>query len=74
MLSDMHKELGQPPVMLLDFWPISPPMVLVSSHEVAEQIAKISKEFQYSVPKAPSVERMVHLIGPNSLLFKQVTQ
>ncbi|KAG8157057.1 hypothetical protein KVR01_013047 [Diaporthe batatas] len=58
--------------MLLDNWPVVPPMVVITSHEVAEQISKPSKYFpQYGVPKAPSVDRIVSLIGPNSILFKQ---
>lgn len=59
--------------MLLDNWPVVPPMVVVTSHEVAEQVSKPSKYFpQYSAPKSPSVDRIVNLIGPNSILFKQV--
>lgn len=68
----MHEELGKPPIMLVDNWPIVPPMVIVASHEVAEQISRPSKDFQYSAPKSRSVDRIMNLIGPNSILFKQV--
>lgn len=68
----MHRALGQPPIMLVDNWPIVPPMVVVASHDVAEQISKSSDKFQYSAPKSSSVDRIVNLIGPNSILFKQV--
>jgi hypothetical protein len=60
--------------MLLDNWPVVSPMVVIASHEVAEQVSKSSKYFpQYSAPKSPSVDQIVSLIGPNSILFKQVT-
>lgn len=69
----MHEALGKPPIMLLDNWPVVPPMVVIASHEVAEQVSKPSKYFpQYSATKSPSVDRIVSLIGPNSILFKQV--
>ncbi|KAG8425928.1 hypothetical protein J3459_008622 [Metarhizium acridum] len=57
--------------MLLDNWPIVPPMVIVANHEVAEQISRPSADFPYSAMKSPSVDRIVDLIGPNSILFKQ---
>lgn len=72
IFADMHETLGKPPIMLVDNWPIVPPMVIVASHEVAEQISRSSKDFQYSAPKSPSVDRIMDLIGPNSILFKQV--
>ncbi|KAK8131103.1 hypothetical protein PG984_007541 [Apiospora sp. TS-2023a] len=37
VLSEMNRELGDPPVMMVDNWPIFPKMVVVRSHEVAEQ-------------------------------------
>ncbi|KAH0592277.1 hypothetical protein MHUMG1_10023 [Metarhizium humberi] len=57
--------------MLLDNWPIVPPMVVVANHEVAEQVSRSSADFPYSVMKSPSVDHIVDLIGPNSILLKQ---
>uniref|UniRef100_A0A1Y1MQQ1 Cytochrome P450 n=1 Tax=Photinus pyralis TaxID=7054 RepID=A0A1Y1MQQ1_PHOPY len=71
IISEMHEALGKPPIMLLDNWPIVPPMVVVANHEVAEQVSRSSADFPYSVMKSPSVERIVDLIGPNSILLKQ---
>ncbi|KUI65559.1 hypothetical protein VM1G_01238 [Cytospora mali] len=71
ILADMREALGNPPILLVDNWPIVPPMVVVASHEVAEQVSRPSKNSQYSVPKLPSVDRIVDLIGPNSILLKQ---
>ncbi|KAK6214427.1 hypothetical protein LQW54_004334 [Pestalotiopsis sp. IQ-011] len=72
IFAEMHQALGKPPIMLVDNWPIVPPMVIVASHEVAEQVSKPSNHFPlYSAPKSPSVDRIVDLIGQNSILFKQ---
>ncbi|KAI0399829.1 cytochrome P450 [Xylaria palmicola] len=70
IIDEMHRALGQPPVMLLDSWPIAPPMVVVASHEVAEQISRASNHLPYSVPKAPSAEGIANLIGRDSILVK----
>lgn len=68
----MHEELGRPPVFVLDNRPAVPSMVIVASHEVAEQISRSSNVFPHSVPKSPSTERIMDLIGPRSILLKQV--
>ena len=68
----MHRALGQPPIMLVYNWPAVPPMVVIASHEVAEQVSKPSNTFQYSAPKSWSVDRLVDLIGSKSIMFKQV--
>jgi cytochrome P450 len=69
----MSKALGQPPLMLIDLRPIRPPMVIVGSHEIAEQISKASKLFPYSIPKMPQgYDHMVHIIGPTSILASDV--
>ncbi|KAK8004008.1 hypothetical protein PG989_003727 [Apiospora arundinis] len=56
MLLDMNRALGQPAIMLVDNWPVVPPMVVVASHHVAEQISKPSNTFPYSAPKSWSYE------------------
>lgn len=68
----MHEALGKPPFFLVDNRPIVPPMIIVASHEVAEQISRPSKDFPYSVTKSSSVDRISDLIGPSSILLKQV--
>ncbi|KAI1428990.1 cytochrome P450 [Xylaria sp. FL1777] len=61
--------LGQPPLMLMDLRPFGPAMVIVRSHEIAEQISKASKPFPYSLPKVPQVRgHLVHLAGETSIL------
>ncbi|KAK4184333.1 putative sterigmatocystin biosynthesis P450 monooxygenase stcS [Podospora australis] len=72
VLYDMQKDLGSPPIMLLDTRPIFQyPMVVISSHEVAEQVSKSSKLFPWSTPKSPTFSEFVHLIGPRSILTRE---
>ncbi|KAK8085720.1 hypothetical protein PG997_006991 [Apiospora hydei] len=71
IFSEMNRALGDPPLMIVDNWPIFPTLAIIRSHEVAEQITKPSNRFPYSVPKSRSVERIVTLIGSKSILFKQ---
>ncbi|KAI0165356.1 cytochrome P450 [Hypoxylon sp. FL1284] len=67
MFSEMHEALGRPPLIFVDFRPVNRPMVLVSSHEIAEQVSKPSKDFPTSIPKT-DLSYLVHLTGPNSIL------
>ena len=69
----MVKDLGSPPIMLLDLRPVTYPMVLVNSNEVAEQITRVSKTFAWSTPKSPTMGALVRLIGPESVLMKGVS-
>ncbi|GAB1309801.1 Sterigmatocystin biosynthesis P450 monooxygenase stcS [Madurella fahalii] len=65
----MNETLGRPPLMFVDTRPLGSPMVIVRSHEIAEQISKASKLFPYSLPKTPRVYgHMVHVTGPTSIL------
>jgi hypothetical protein len=73
IFSDMHSTLGKPPVMMVDNWPVVPPMVIIADHKVAEQVSKVSKAFPFSAPRSPSVDKIIDLIGANSILFKNVS-
>lgn len=59
--------------MLVDLRPIVPPMVLVPSHSMAEQIAKQSNLFPLSTPKSPTWTHMIPMIGETSILGKEVS-
>ncbi|KAK8068379.1 hypothetical protein PG996_007491 [Apiospora saccharicola] len=63
----MLETLGNPPLMFVDLRPVNRSMVLVRSHEVAEQIIKPSAQFLTSVPKA-SLAYLSHVIGTSSIL------
>ncbi|KAI8954382.1 cytochrome P450 [Xylaria longipes] len=65
----INEDLGRPPLMLMDLRPFGPPMVIVRSHEVAEQVSKPYKQFTYSLPKVPQVYgHIIHVTGPTSIL------
>ncbi len=69
----INEALGRPPLMLMDLRPFGPPMAIVRSHEVAEQVSKAYKQFPYSLPKMPQVYgHMVHVTGPTSILGADV--
>jgi cytochrome P450 len=67
----MHRAAGSPSVLLFDMRPVFWPLLLVFSPTVAEQIAKPSKTFKYSVPKSPTVSALTPIIGPTSLISSQ---
>ncbi|KAL2019162.1 hypothetical protein VTK56DRAFT_10034 [Thermocarpiscus australiensis] len=71
VLAKMKEDLGNPPIMLLNLWPVSYPIVIVNSYEVAEQVSRVSKLFPWSVPKSPTVGALVRLIGRESILMRQ---
>lgn len=59
--------------MLMDLRPFGPAMVIVRSHEVAEQVSKAYKQFPYSLPKIPEAyDHIVHLTGPTSIIASEV--
>jgi cytochrome P450 len=65
----MNEALGRPPLMLVDLRPVGPAMVIVRSHEVAEQVSRATKLLPHSLPKMPQVyEHMSHITGPSSIL------
>lgn len=65
--------MGRPPIMLVDLRPVNPPMVLIPSHEIAEQISKTSKLFPLSTPKSPTWARMIPITGRTSILGKEAS-
>lgn len=64
--------MKKPPFLAMDMRPVTWPLLLVASHEVAEQISKSTKLFPWSVNKSPTVADILHLVGPRSLLAKEV--
>ncbi|KAK5636947.1 hypothetical protein RRF57_012659 [Xylaria bambusicola] len=63
----MHEKLGRPPLFLVDLRPVNIPVVLVTNHEIAEQVAKASARFPTSPPKS-TLKYLEHLIGSASIL------
>ncbi|KAI1112681.1 cytochrome P450 [Nemania sp. NC0429] len=65
----LNEALGRPPLMFVDFRPVGPAMVIVRSHEVAEQVCKTHRQFPHSLPKVPHVySHLAHVTGPTSIL------
>ncbi|KAI1468961.1 cytochrome P450 [Daldinia caldariorum] len=67
VFTQMNDDLGRPPLMFVDFRPVNRPMVLVRSHEIAEQVSRSSKAFPTSTPKSP-LPYLEPIIGPTSIL------
>ncbi|KAI1359863.1 cytochrome P450 [Xylaria arbuscula] len=68
----IHEALGRPPAMLIDLRSITPPLLVIGSYEVAEQIVKASSRFPHSPPKAPQTwQHLEHLTGPTSIASSQ---
>lgn len=53
---------------VLDFRPVLAPMVVVLSHEIAEQISRASALFKYSLPKSPTMDLIGDLVGRKSII------
>ncbi|RAL07032.1 cytochrome P450 [Aspergillus homomorphus CBS 101889] len=67
IFSQIHETLGRPPVILFDYRPICRPVLVIASHEVAEQISRSSKQFRFSVPKL-GLGFLEPVIGHTSIL------
>ncbi|EFQ96594.1 hypothetical protein PTT_00378 [Pyrenophora teres f. teres 0-1] len=68
-LENIWKAQGYPEFIFFDTRPLQFPLLLVTSHEIAEQISRASKTQPYSVDKSPTVQAGVGgLIGKFSLL------
>lgn len=72
ILEDLVNSAGRPEILFLDMRPVSYGMMVVTSHEVAEQISKATKMYPYSVTKSPTLRGFVRLIGKQSLLSEEV--
>ncbi|TQV89937.1 Cytochrome P450 [Cordyceps javanica] len=57
--------------MFVDMWPATKPVVLLTSHELAEQMARSSSQLPFSPPKASPIKDLVHLTGPTSILTSE---
>ncbi|KAK0742570.1 cytochrome P450 [Apiosordaria backusii] len=71
ILRDMVKAAGNPSVLFVDTRPASYAMAVISSHEVAEQLSRATKQYPWSAPKSPTIAELVNLVGHQSILSKQ---
>jgi len=73
IFEEMWEALGKPPVMAVDLRPVGYPLLLVTSHEIAEQVSRPSKLYPLSTPKSPTWTHMAPIIGMTSILGKEVS-
>lgn len=71
---EMWEAKGKPPVMFVDLRPLTPPMRLVTTYDIAEQVSRPSKLFPLSPTKSPTWTFMAPIIGMTSILGKEVCQ
>ncbi|KAI1421980.1 cytochrome P450 [Xylaria sp. FL1777] len=71
VFEEMWISLGRPPLMLVDLRPINPPVLIVPTHDIAEQISKPTQLFPLSTPKSPTYMHMIPMIGESSILGKE---
>lgn len=71
-MGDMLEEIGNPPIMLLDLRPVSRPLLVIRSHEIAEQVSRQSKMWPYSAPKSDTMMYLTPLLGEKSIVMSQV--
>ncbi|KAL3474422.1 cytochrome P450 [Aspergillus californicus] len=67
IFSEIHDMLGRPHLVLMDFRPLSRPVVFIASHEIAEQISRPTKLFPTSIPRV-DLGHMKPVIGQTSIL------
>ncbi|KAM7191691.1 Cytochrome P450 [Rhypophila sp. PSN 637] len=71
IFEEMWEAKGKPPILFVDLRPLSAPMLLVTTHEVAEQVSRPSKLFPLSTTKSPTWTHMAPIIGMTSILGKE---
>ncbi|KAI0417228.1 cytochrome P450 [Xylaria grammica] len=71
IFEEMWISMGRPPLMLVDLRPVNAPMVLVPTHDIAEQISKPTQLFPLSTTKSPTWTHMIPIIGESSILGKE---
>ncbi|KAF2683403.1 cytochrome P450 [Lentithecium fluviatile CBS 122367] len=72
MFDALFKDAGQPEISLLDLRPVNYPMTVVASHEIAEQISRVTKLYPTSVTKSPTLQgNFRRLIGARSIISEE---
>ncbi|PVH95710.1 cytochrome P450 [Periconia macrospinosa] len=66
---NLWKDAGCPQIMFFDLRPVTPPMTLIVSHDVAEQVSRITKMHPWSVTKSPTMQDLIGIVGEKSILL-----
>ncbi len=70
ILSDIMRELGNPPIFMLDLWPASFPFCIITNHEDSRADHQSIEAIPWSTPKTPVAE-LLYLAGPHSIISLQ---
>jgi len=73
VLGEIREKLGNPPCFFMDFRPVGQAMLIIASHEIAEQMSRATRAFPYGLPKAPETLDLTDLDGFHSILFANVS-
>lgn len=65
---EMAADLGNPPFIFLDLRPLRSPIIIIRSHELGEQITRVSPTWPYSMTKAPMDSMNKALMGVHSMV------
>ncbi|KAF2876129.1 cytochrome P450 [Massariosphaeria phaeospora] len=68
---DMSRSMANPELVFVDLRPAFYPMLVIASHDIAEQVSKSSKAFHYGCTKSPTVHALGPLIGTRSILSSE---
>ncbi|KAH7401867.1 cytochrome P450 [Phaeosphaeria sp. MPI-PUGE-AT-0046c] len=72
ILESIWKSQGSPDFLFVDTRPAQHPLVIIASHDMAEQISKSTKQQPYSTTKSPTIQSgLGKLIGPYSLISEE---
>jgi hypothetical protein len=72
-LFNIYKSLpDQKGAVALDMWPLDYTLLFITSHKIAEQLSRPTKDFRYGVYKSPTMHAFDGLIGKESMLTKNV--
>lgn len=72
ILEDIWNQHGRPEFMYMDFRPVQYPLLLVTSHEIAEQLTRTTKSHPYSIRKSPTIQgEYGALVGKRSILTEE---
>jgi len=74
VFGELAETIGKPPMTLFDLRPLQYPMLLVTDHEIAEQISRASKAHPYSTPKSPTMGALHPIVGPSSMIITNVSE
>ncbi|KAF9692338.1 hypothetical protein EKO04_009590 [Ascochyta lentis] len=69
VLEELWNDNGRPEFMFLDFRPVQYPILLLTTHDLAEQVVRATKSHPYSVTKSPTIQgEFGALVGKRSML------